>query len=370
MKRCSNGRFEADTRTAVNHPSPPDGLFAQAPRRARSWAAVTTSAVMHVLAIAAILYVARDAMSANLPRAPRGLTFVSVLSAPDPALVVPLEPLHLRALERVPEDSKPAEPVPPKIDVPIPEPPVVSVPKMPIPEPRREKPVAIEPVKPAPVVTVGTFAASVPAAHTSEPVRSVQQAGFDAPAARAPEIKVGSAAVGTFDQPSAAVRPQAGSDRPTVVADAGFGTATARPASPAAARGVVEAGFGGPGEPATARPQPQAVRATGFDARPAPPTPPPAAREPRIDVPLEILSKPTPAYTEEARTLKIEGDVVLEVNFAATGEIRVLRVVRGLGHGLDESATRAAQGMRFKPAQSGGHPIDFRTTVHIVFRVA
>ena len=68
--------------------------------------------------------------------------------------------------------------------------------------------------------------------------------------------------------------------------------------------------------------------------------------------------------------MKIEGDVLLEVNFAATGEIRVLRVVRGLGHGLNESATRAAQGMRFKPAQSGGHPIDFRTTVHIVFRLA
>lgn len=94
--------------------------------------------------------------------------------------------------------------------------------------------------------------------------------------------------------------------------------------------------------------------------------PPPA----RVEIPLEILSKPTPAYTDEARTLKIEGDVVLDVNFAATGEVRVLRVVHGLGHGLDESATRAAQGMRFKPAQSAGHPVDFRTTVHIVFRLA
>ena len=66
----------------------------------------------------------------------------------------------------------------------------------------------------------------------------------------------------------------------------------------------------------------------------------------------------------------VEGDVVLEVEFAATGDVRVLRVLRGLGHGLDESATRAAQGIKFKPAQSSGRPIDFRTTVHIVFRLA
>jgi TonB family protein len=48
----------------------------------------------------------------------------------------------------------------------------------------------------------------------------------------------------------------------------------------------------------------------------------------------------------------------------------VLRVVRGLGHGLDESAIRAANGIRFKPAQRNGHPVDFRTTLTIVFRLA
>jgi len=68
--------------------------------------------------------------------------------------------------------------------------------------------------------------------------------------------------------------------------------------------------------------------------------------------------------------MKIEGDVLLDIEFCATGQIRVMRVVRGLGHGLDEAATRAAQGMRFKPAQSNGRPVDVRTTVHIVFRLA
>ena len=114
--------------------------------------------------------------------------------------------------------------------------------------------------------------------------------------------------------------------------------------------------------PASAR-RPRRARRSSRVASPTP-------REPRIEVPLEILSKPTPDYTEEARTLRIEGDVVLEVEFCASGRVKVVRVVRGLGHGLDEAATRAAQSMRFKPAQSGGRAIDFHTTVHILFRLA
>ena len=40
---------------------------------------------------------------------------------------------------------------------------------------------------------------------------------------------------------------------------------------------------------------------------------------------------------------------------ASGGEVQVNRVVKGLGHGLDEAATRAAQQIKFKPALSNGH---------------
>jgi periplasmic protein TonB len=86
--------------------------------------------------------------------------------------------------------------------------------------------------------------------------------------------------------------------------------------------------------------------------------------------PVEILDKPKPEYTAEARTQKIEGDVVLQVVFKATGQIEVLGVKKGLGHGLDESAERAAQKIRYKPAISNGQPVDFPATVHIVFQLA
>ena len=66
---------------------------------------------------------------------------------------------------------------------------------------------------------------------------------------------------------------------------------------------------------------------------------------------MEIISKPNPVYTEEARQLRLEGEVLLEVLFGANGQLHVNRVVRGMGHGLDEAAIAAANKMRFKPAQ-------------------
>ena len=87
-------------------------------------------------------------------------------------------------------------------------------------------------------------------------------------------------------------------------------------------------------------------------------------------LPAEILSKPTPAYTEEARKLRVEGEVLLEVVLEASGQLRVVRVVRGLGHGLDESAIRAAEQIRFKPALQNGQPMDSTALLHIIFQLA
>lgn len=86
--------------------------------------------------------------------------------------------------------------------------------------------------------------------------------------------------------------------------------------------------------------------------------------------PVEITYKPQPVYTEEARGLKLEGEVLLEVSFAANGTLHVNRVVRGLGHGLDEAAIAAANKMRFKPALRMGQPVDSTAVVHVLFQLA
>lgn len=85
--------------------------------------------------------------------------------------------------------------------------------------------------------------------------------------------------------------------------------------------------------------------------------------------PVEILSKPKPAYTEEARSLKVEGQVSLEVVFESKGSVRILRIVHGLGHGLDEAAEQAAMHVQFRPATRGGVPVDSGATIRITFQL-
>jgi TonB family protein len=95
-----------------------------------------------------------------------------------------------------------------------------------------------------------------------------------------------------------------------------------------------------------------------------------AASAESATTPVDILDKPHPAYTAEGRSLKLEGDVVIDLVFLADGTVQINRVISGLGHGLDESATHAAQQIKFKPAKRDGQPVDFPARVRIEFRLA
>jgi TonB family protein len=86
--------------------------------------------------------------------------------------------------------------------------------------------------------------------------------------------------------------------------------------------------------------------------------------------PPQVLSEPHPRYTEEAKLLKIQGEITLQVRFGVNGKVEVLRVVRGLGHGLDEEARRVAEQIQFKPAARNGQPADDVTYIHILFQLA
>jgi TonB family protein len=85
---------------------------------------------------------------------------------------------------------------------------------------------------------------------------------------------------------------------------------------------------------------------------------------------VTILDKPRPEYTAEGRSLKLEGDVVLDLVFLANGTVHVNRVISGLGHGLDEAAIRAALQIKFKPAKQDNQPVDFPARVRIEFHMA
>jgi TonB family protein len=171
---------------------------------------------------------------------------------------------------------------------------------------------------------------------------------------------------GLFERTNGARTSQAAA----VVTTGGFGNAAASPRDAANGSGAVKTGGFSSEAPAPRGAANGEVLTAGFDLRASAPARPSVAATKPIDRPVEIVSKPTPEYTDEARSARIEGTVSLELEFTAAGDVRVLRVVRGLGHGLDEAAQRAALRIRFKPAQSDGQAVDSRATVHITFRLS
>jgi TonB family protein len=186
------------------------------------------------------------------------------------------------------------------------------------------------------MVKLETFqAAPAPPVAESAPVKAVQTGGFGESAG----VSTGTGskkvlAVGGFDSGSGGTGNGSGGSGPgsgrKTVASAGFGSLDAPVAAKPAARNIARA----------------------------------------AETPVEITFKPKPNYTPEAREKKIEGEVTLEVTFSSDGAIHVLRVVRGLGFGLDENARLAASQIRFHPGTRNGAPVDVTGTVHIVFELS
>jgi TonB family protein len=115
-----------------------------------------------------------------------------------------------------------------------------------------------------------------------------------------------------------------------------------------------------------------AVRTGGFNdstVAPPPTRPSQVAAAAPTTTPVQVLFKPKPVYSAEARTLKLEGQVALEVVFGADGSVRVVHVIRGLGHGLDEAAQQAATQVKFRPATKDGAPVDTSATIYITFEL-
>jgi len=116
--------------------------------------------------------------------------------------------------------------------------------------------------------------------------------------------------------------------------------------------------------------RPQAAQVGLGQTLAAAPTPTQIAKAPMKTAP-QVLFKPKPAYTAEATSQHIEGTVTVKIKVAANGSVTVVGVQSGLGHGLDESAVRCAQGIRFKPAvDATGNPVDWEGVVNITFQMA
>ncbi len=80
-----------------------------------------------------------------------------------------------------------------------------------------------------------------------------------------------------------------------------------------------------------------------------------------------VISRAEPEYPEEALRAKLAGKVRLAIVVNKEGLPQDIRVVRGLGLGLDEAAVEAVGKWRFNPATRDGEPIAVRATVLVMF---
>jgi len=88
-----------------------------------------------------------------------------------------------------------------------------------------------------------------------------------------------------------------------------------------------------------------------------------------VKAPVPIL-QPAPPYTEEARQARAEGVMSLRAIIRKDGTVGNLKVVRGLGHGLDESAIDTIKTKwKFNPGTLDGAPVDVQASIEIRFRL-
>jgi TonB family protein len=301
-----------------------------------------------------------------------------------------LELQPYRVTELIPIPSLRPEPEPIKVEpqpvvkpklLPVVKVPVFEQPRLVVPaELRREAPQPVEAPKvvvnqfQAPQLKLAVGGARPQLVHTGDftptgssqvptvnaPIEKVQTGGFGDPNGLPGTGKQGAklyaASLGSFDAPAGPGQGNGSGGAKGIkgtVASADFGNGVATPGKgDGRSNGKVATGGFGSEQVVHAGPKVAPVDAVG-------PT-----------TPVEITFKPNPLYTAEARSLKIEGEVLLEMSFGANGTLQVNKVVRGLGHGLDEAAIAAAQKIRFKPALRGGQPIDSTAIVHVVFQMA
>jgi TonB family protein len=70
-----------------------------------------------------------------------------------------------------------------------------------------------------------------------------------------------------------------------------------------------------------------------------------------------VASKVEPGYTKEAKDGRVEGLVLVSVVVAPNGAPDDLKIVRGIGHGLDEKAIQAVRQWHFEPGTNAGAPV-------------
>jgi TonB family protein len=361
------------------NPYPGRAAFGLLPEPERSPGSWITSMVVNGFILAFLFYVGTTAKKALDQH--RYEETLLVLPAkpepPQPKVKLPPPP--------PPEKLPPVKLEAPKINLPKPEPDLKPIPievKLPTPVIQSVKPKVMEAPQPKPVLNT---AAKPTVVQASQPKTAMAAAAMPAQDNRLkpstkpvhfgdtfgvtpnPNAK-GPATVAAIGNPYGGMRGPAVAPH-GIVGSTGFGNGTKFGSNAGVVGKVASAGV----RVTTSAPPSVSSGKVASVGIPAAPTA--VAEAPRtvvgpIPTDLVVISKPQPKYTSEAKQLKVQGDVILRVTFAASGQVRVQGIVHSLGHGLDEEARRVAQQIRFRPATRNGQAVDMTTNITITFQLA
>ena len=340
------------------------GLFSSQAAPARSWQSYSTSGAFHAVVITLLCLITFPVVKETAKPRERFTLLAPVPPVFKPKIVSPATQRPVLSKKEIIVANIVPKPVfipPPVVKPPEPTPQLLAK----APELKEVTPIPVEHppdaklAPPKPEIHTGVFAASDPAKGVRTP-HELKVGGFGDPNGLPPSsdprpAPLTMARLGAFDMPNG-------------VGHGGGG-------GPSQNGGVKAAGFGTAGDTSgvpggTSASAHGSVRTGGFGDGVAERGSPTPARSAEVAVtPVEIIYKPKPAYTEEARNLRLEGKVSLEVVFLATGGVKVVRIVHGLGHGLDEAAEQAAVQVRFHPAMRGGVPVDTNASIYITFEL-
>ena len=81
------------------------------------------------------------------------------------------------------------------------------------------------------------------------------------------------------------------------------------------------------------------------------------------------ISVQQPAYTDDALAAAVEGIVRVQLSVDETGKVVDVKLIAGLGHGLDELALAAARRSTFEPALHCGKPARSTLTIRMRFKL-
>ena len=86
-------------------------------------------------------------------------------------------------------------------------------------------------------------------------------------------------------------------------------------------------------------------------------------------LPPVVIFEPQAEFSEEARKSKVSGNVLVYFILDEHGKPTHIRVMKGLGMGLDEKALEAVAEYRFKPARENGLPVAVDMQVEVNFTI-